>query len=93
MQKAKRNGVEIHTRSAFLQGLFFKKIDKISSKLNPLKRYLEKIQQLSNLYNLDVGSLALNYVCENKVIDNVLIGVDSVQQLEQNLLSLKKPYL
>ena len=37
-----------------------------------------------------MNDLALNYVCNQKNIDKVLIGVDNVHQLESNILSEKK---
>ena len=37
-----------------------------------------------------MNDLALNYVCNQKNIDKVLIGVDNVQQLASNMLSKKK---
>ncbi|MDB2625664.1 hypothetical protein N9Y10_05660, partial [Flavobacteriaceae bacterium] len=36
------------------------------------------------------NDLALNYVYNQKNIDKVLIGVDNVNQLESNILSVKK---
>ena len=33
-------GVEIHVRSTFLQGLFFKDRETLHEKLQPLKKYL-----------------------------------------------------
>lgn len=83
--KAKEQGIEIHTRSAFLQGLFFKEINALPDKLLPLKGELETIRCLSKLNNHSIEDLALNYVFEQPFIDNVLIGVDSVQQLTENL--------
>ena len=81
--KAKKMGVEIHTRSTFLQGLFFKDLDSIEGKLSCLKKYLD---QLKNLVSEEkVNNLALNYVCSNSNIDAVLIGVDSVEQLKNNI--------
>lgn len=76
--------VEIHVRSVFLQGLYFKKINNIPKKLNPLKPYLEKLHDLCNKFNISMSSLALNFVKQNKNIDKIVIGSDSVNQLIQN---------
>lgn len=46
LEKAQRNGVEIHTRSAFLQGLFFKTVQALPKKLESLKPYLETIENI-----------------------------------------------
>ena len=81
--KAKEKGVEIHTRSTFLQGLFFKDLDTISGRLGVLKKYLLELKRLVN--KNEINSLALSYVCSNENIDGVLLGVDNVGQLKNNL--------
>lgn len=83
--KAKLKGKEIHARSIFLQGLFFVKEKDIISKLRPLLPYLKKIRSFSNKENMSISELSLMYVVSNPNIDGVLIGVDSVQQLNNNL--------
>lgn len=83
LKNAKDKGLEIHTRSTFLQGLFFKDIDSLQGKLSVLKKYLD---QLKNLVSKEkINNLALNYVYSNSNIDAILIGVDSVDQLKNNI--------
>ena len=43
LEKAKEKGIEIHTRSVFLQGLFFKNITEVPEKLAPLIPYLNTL--------------------------------------------------
>lgn len=85
LEIAKEMGKEIHTRSVFLQGLFFKDIDEFQKKLAPLKVSVSKLIELSNKFKIGVGSIALNYTTNNKNIDNVLMGVDTLEQLKSNL--------
>lgn len=87
--KAKEKGVEIHTRSAFLQGLFFKPTNTIKGNVVDIVNYLKEIKNHSDIHQLDIATLALNYPIQKKYIDKVLIGVDSLAQLQQNLSSLK----
>ena len=89
IKKAKAKGIEIHTRSAFLQGLFFKNTSEFTVKIKPLGPYLNLLNDLCDEH-YKMNDLALNYVCNQKNIDKVLIGVDSVQQLASNMLSEKK---
>ncbi len=53
-----------------------------------LSKELEQLTQIKNRSNSSMAQLALNYCLQQKTIDNVLIGVDSKQQLEDNLNSL-----
>jgi aryl-alcohol dehydrogenase-like predicted oxidoreductase len=89
LKKAKAKGIEIHTRSVFLQGLFFKNTSKLTIRIKPLGSYLNSLNDLCD-EDYKMNDLALNYVCNQKNIDKVLIGVDNVQQLESNILSEKK---
>lgn len=88
MLEAKRKGKTIHTRSAFLQGLFFKNpIDKLPI-VQALQPQLLKIHEIAKECEVSVASLALNYCLQQSNIDYVLIGVDSLKQLEVNLNAL-----
>ena len=83
--KAKNKGIEIHTRSVFLQGLFFIPIDELSINLKPLSKELMVLDSIKQTYNLSTETLALKYVLEKEYIDHVLIGVESVKQLIANI--------
>ena len=85
----KQCGVEIHTRSVFLQGLFFKNVRKLTDKLLPMKKYLEKLHEYCGISGISMEQLALNYVVSHPNIDGVLIGVDNCQQLQANVDALQ----
>lgn len=87
--KVKQKGVEVHTRSAFLQGLFFKPLSELKGNLILAKPYLSEIKKIITKNNISIGELAINYCVGNKNIDNVIIGVDSVEQLNINLNWIK----
>lgn len=85
--KAKNLGFEIHTRSVFLQGLFFKDSNSLKGNLKLLKNELIKIS--NEVRREEINDLALNYVFNKKFIDGVLVGVDNLSQLDNNLTILK----
>jgi aryl-alcohol dehydrogenase-like predicted oxidoreductase len=85
LNEAKERGKEIHSRSAFLQGLFFKDYNDNNPIVAYLKDSLKKIQALSVEYGITLETLLLNYCLINNNIDKVLIGVDSIEQLNSNL--------
>ena len=78
-------GVEIHTRSAFLQGLFFKDVNTLPDKLLPLKPYLDQLHQYSKNEGVSIEHIAFGYVLANDFVKGALIGVDNHTQLEANL--------
>lgn len=82
-------GVEIHVRSTFLQGLFFKDRDALPEKLKPMKKYLLQLDEFSRQTGLSISEIAMNYNLQNPYIDGVLIGVDNIEQLLTNLNSVK----
>lgn len=85
MSQLVARGVEIHTRSAFLQGLFFKETNTLSEKLKPLKPYLDSLHNYCQERGITVEQLALGYVLANEKVKGALIGVDNHEQLEANV--------
>ena len=84
-----KKGVEVHVRSTFLQGLFFKDRNALPERLLPMKKYLLQLDEFSKKTGLSISEIALNYNLQNPYIDGVLIGVDNVVQLKSNLASVK----
>lgn len=88
LELLKGRGVEIHVRSTFLQGLFFKDRNGLSEKLKPLGRYLQQLDDYAQMSGMSVAEVALNYNLQNPFIDGVLIGVDTTGQLLDNIRSI-----
>ncbi|MFT7248359.1 MAG: aryl-alcohol dehydrogenase-like predicted oxidoreductase [Arcticibacterium sp.] len=85
LRKCKEHKKQVHTRSSFLQGLFFMTEKDIPLKLKPLSKEIKAVKTISEKAGVSIGALALNYALSKPYIDGVLIGVDNVKQLEQNL--------
>ena len=88
--EAQNKGVEIHTRSVFLQGLFFKNHDNISSNLSGFIPLLEQINKIKLSHNLSTETLCLQYALQKPYINQVLIGVDNEAQLISNIKHAKQ---
>ncbi|GMN07865.1 aldo/keto reductase [Croceitalea sp. MTPC5] len=88
--KAKKRNIEVHTRSVFLQGLFFKDIDHLPIYLEPLRKDLEFLQGIVQEQKISVEQLAMGYVGSKPYIDKFLIGVESIDQLKSNLSFYEK---
>lgn len=89
LKEAKRKGIEVHTRSVFLQGLFFKPKHTIIETLKPLITHLDAIETIKNNTSINTQTLALQYVLQKKYIDHVLIGVETTKQLFENINTCK----
>ena len=85
LKKAKNKNKIIHTRSAFLQGLFFMEKNNPNIIRTKLEKELDIISEISIKYSISIGAIALNYCLVQNNIDGVLIGVDSLQQLKENI--------
>ena len=88
LREAKSKGKIIHTRSALLQGLFFKDTKDTNEIVQKLNNELGLISEISNNENISISTLAISYCLQQKTIDNVLIGVDSINQLKDNIKSI-----
>jgi aryl-alcohol dehydrogenase-like predicted oxidoreductase len=85
IKQLKFKGKIIHTRSAFLQGLFFANSNNQNKIFQKLQPHLDLLNQISLQSNCSMEELALSYCIKQDYIDNVIIGVDSINQLEANL--------
>lgn len=81
--------IEIHTRSVFLQGLFFADTATLSNHFDAVKSSVLAIQEMSRQTNLPVGALCLNYALANTDIDQIIIGVDNLKNLQDNIVYMK----
>lgn len=86
--KAKEMNKILHTRSAFLQGLFFMNPTTVHSAYATLQPYISKLINICQSLEISMNDLALAYCFSKPQIDNVLIGVDSTDQLLRNFSSL-----
>ena len=87
LSEASARGQKIYCRSVFLQGLFFKNPAALPAQLQPLKSYLLELQKIAKTEHLSVADLALGFAKNIASLDVVLVGVDTVSQLNENIKS------
>ena len=85
IRMAKEKGKIIHTRSAFLQGLFFMRPLALPQKISALATPLSELIQLAQENQLSMSQMALAFTFSFPDIAGVLIGVETSRQLEENL--------
>jgi len=93
LKQAKDKGCEIHVRSVYLQGLLLMDEDKIKPKLQPLIPYIRRLKEIAVNANILFEQLCLGYLFKIKEIDKILIGLETVEQLEKNIELIKSAEL
>lgn len=83
LQRLKDQGVEIHTRSAFLQGLLLMAHAAIPPKFAPWADLWHKWHEWLSCQKISAVQASLAFPLFFPEIDRVVVGADSVSQLEQ----------
>jgi aryl-alcohol dehydrogenase-like predicted oxidoreductase len=78
-------GVEIHTRSVYLQGLFQMESSQVPNYLAPIQTYLKIVREIAKRNQLSIGQICLRFVINNPFINKAVIGVDNLSQLKENV--------
>lgn len=90
LQRAQELGVEVHVRSIFLQGLFFLSKMDLSGRLKKLAGPLEKLNQIQKESGIEMNELCLAYVESFEMVDKIIVGVDSPEQIRKNFSEQRK---
>lgn len=88
LSRIKNEGKIIHSRSVFLQGLFFTDIQRISDP--ELQTNIINLNNICEQNCITMEELALQYCIAHDQIDYVLIGIDSIDQFKRNISIAQK---
>lgn len=91
MKKLKDSGTEIHTRSTFLQGLLLMTEIEVSPKFSPWNGTLKKWHDWLAENNISALQASLAFSLSFSEIDRVVVGADSLGQLQQIFDVVKLP--
>jgi aryl-alcohol dehydrogenase-like predicted oxidoreductase len=83
LAKLKEDGVEIHVRSAFLQGLVFMGAENLPPKLADMRDVLMRFQEIAEQYGVSKAALALGFLMQNPAVDCVVCGVNTPAQFSE----------
>lgn len=79
------SGCEIHTRSTFLQGLFFMDPENLGVFFDQIKPTLFELQEKRSMLP---GQL-IKFVIEKPFIDKIILGIETEKQLIENINSIE----
>ncbi len=85
MQELKSKGCEIHTRSAFLQGLFFADTTRLPVFFDAVK---PQIDALKRRFGTHLSGALLKYTLSLPFVDKVVMGVENLEQLKNNITDI-----
>ena len=83
LEKLKNKNVEIHARSAFLQGLLLMPRTSIPTYFLPIKEKIELFSKSAQELSLSKLELALGYVMGINEVDKIVVGVNTIEQLRE----------
>lgn len=83
LAKAAAKGVEVHTRSAFVQGLLLMEPEAVPAHLAAAKPYVCALDALCREHGITRRALALAYVKARPEISHLVFGVDNFTQLKE----------
>jgi aryl-alcohol dehydrogenase-like predicted oxidoreductase len=80
-----QRGVEVHVRSAFLQGLLLRDTEKLTAFFAPLVPKIGQLHQLAQDAGVPLPALLLHFAAFAPGVSRVVVGVDSAANLRENL--------
>jgi aryl-alcohol dehydrogenase-like predicted oxidoreductase len=76
-------GIEVHARSSFLQGLLLMPLNKVPNYFSPILKNLIIWNNRLSDNGISLVEGALSYVCSLHQVKSVIVGVNSLMELEQ----------
>lgn len=89
LERLAQRGVEVHARSAFLQGAMLMAEADLPAHLSGLRPFIRQLSVRADSLGLTRIEAALRYVANRPEIFAVVCGVDSLRQFEELLAALR----
>lgn len=91
IEELAKEGVEIHARSVFLQGLLLMPLNNLPHFFHPIKKHLQNYHTELKNQNITPLTAALSFLQNIKAISTILVGVESARHLQECLQGLHCP--
>ena len=86
----KKRNIDIYARSIFLQGLIFLNKNKLPLKFKSIRKYLEKINNISLKFNISKEEIALLFINSISEIDKIVIGLGKIEHLKKDIKAVNR---
>ena len=91
VQKLRAQGVEIHVRSVFLQGLLLMNLEEVPAYFSPWRNLLRQWHEWTCDLNLSPLQASLQITLHNPMFDKLVLGAQSRSELDQQLDIITTP--
>jgi len=82
LSELKAAGIEVHVRSAFLQGLLLMDPEEMPPYFSGIKTHMSKLKNFMAEQELSSLEAAIGFISSIKEVDSVICGVNTLKQLE-----------
>ena len=93
LKNVSKKGIEIHTRSIFLQGLLLLKREEIPKEFIQFNNIWEKWYKWLKIMEINQLEACIRYINSLKSIDKIVVGINSAHQLKQIFKYMREPEL
>jgi len=90
LRRLKERGIEVHTRSAFLQGLLLMPMASIPSRFDRWADLLQTWHQWLAQHDISALQACLSFTLSHKEINQVVVGADSTVHLKQIIAAVSR---
>ena len=90
LQRARSKGIAIFVRSVYLQGLLLLPEERVPERLADIKPVRRRLERTAKALEISLPELALRFAASLEGVTGVVVGLETLEQLESNLAMLAK---
>lgn len=90
IEKLKDAGMMVFVRSAFMQGLIFRKPEDLDPRMDFCFPYLNRYRELCEEFKMEPAVLALSFVLSIPGVSTAVLGCRNIRQVESNCQLIEK---
>ncbi len=90
IKRLKELAVEIHARSVFLQGALLLSPDKLPPHFAAAGKLIHQYHRAVQEADVSLSAAALNFIAQITEIDSILVGVNSVRELQEDIAAFRR---
>ena len=90
LEGARSRGIAIFARSVYLQGLLLLPEEGVPERLAAVKPVRRRLERIAETLGMSLPELALRFAASLEGVNGVVVGLETLEQLESNLAMLAK---